>query len=517
MLPSSIAELWDTQCTKHLHSNALAGSGQEWTYQQLDRYSRAIARTLLQAGIERGDVVGIFNSKHFISYAAMLSCVRLGVIYTNIDSQAPVLRNLKILKTCQPRLLLADEPLQEELEKSISSQKIKLLQLNPDHFQALDDNFELVLPALTWTTPAYIMFTSGSTGFPKGVTITHGGLLSFISWSVDYFEVTPNDRFAQLSPMYFDNSVFDFYTALFSGACLVPVPRETFKNPLQLLSYVEEMRCTVWFSVPSLWIYILTMRALRRDALPDLRLTLFGGEGFPKSELKKLYDIFSDRVRFSNVYGPTEGTCICSAYDIAAVDFEDMQTLAPLGKINPNFSYLIVDNQLSPVPVGEKGELLLLGPNLSSGYFNDSDRTKELFIQNPVNRSFSERAYKTGDLVYEQNGLLWFSGRLDNQIKHMGYRIELEEIEAALHSLDVVQQAGVVYQRVRERYGRIVAFVDGSEGIDEEQLIKQLRSILPAYMIPERIVFLESLPKNANGKVDRKALEGGGWLSSPRG
>lgn len=506
MLPSSIAELWGIQCTKHSHSQALVCLDKEWTYQQLDRYSRTIARALLEAGIKSGDVVAIFNSKQFISYAAMLSCVRLGVIYTNLDSQAPVLRNLRIIKTCEPRLLLADESLQGELEESINYQRIKLLQLHPDYFQEFDDNFELGLPVLTWNTPAYIMFTSGSTGFPKGVTITHGGLLSFMSWSIGHFKVTPNDRFAQLSPMYFDNSVFDFYTALFCGACLVPVPRELFKNPLHLLNYVEVMRCTVWFSVPSLWIYILTMRALRKDSLPDLRLTSFGGEGFPKSELKKLYDLFSERVRFTNVYGPTEGTCICSAYDITAADFEDMQTLAPLGIINPNFTYLIVDDQHSPVPTGEKGELLLLGPNLSAGYFNDSDRTKELFIQNPVNSAFSELAYKTGDIVYEKNGLLWFSGRLDNQVKHMGYRIELEEIEAALHSLDHVQQAGVIYQRIREKHGRIVAFVDASEGVDEEQLIKRLRSILPSYMIPESIVFLESLPKNANGKLDRKLM-----------
>jgi D-alanine--poly(phosphoribitol) ligase subunit 1 len=178
-----------------------------------------------------------------------------------------------------------------------------------------------------------------------------------------------------------------------------------------------------------------------------------------------------------------------------------------LGKINKNFDYLIVDERLMPVCPGEKGELVLLGPNVGLGYFNDAKRTSEHFIQNPRHDFYMERGYRTGDIVYEEGNLLFFVGRTDNQIKHMGYRIELEEVEAALHAIDGVIQAGVIYKRTRLQHGLIVAFVQKSALLTERDIAQHLSSILPNYMIPSRIIFSVFLPKNANGKVDRRALQ----------
>jgi len=250
----------------------------------------------------------------------------------------------------------------------------------------------------------------------------------------------------------------------------------------------------------------MTMKALRADTFATVRSIVFGGEGFPKSELSKLHALYGARTRLVNVYGPTECTCICSAYDISAHDLTG-EGLPPLGKIADNFSYLILDDD-KPVAPGNAGELCLLGPQVGLGYYNDRERTDATFVQNPLAPTLPQRMYRTGDLVREERGLLHFVGRKDNQIKHMGYRIELEEIEAALSRIGSVIQAAVVYKRVRDGFGHIVAYVaTGEAAIDEARLRTDLATLLPPYMIPNRFTILRELPKNANGKIDRVRLK----------
>ena len=503
----NLSILWGCNFQKYKGSNALDGSEGVWSYQQLDARSNQVMHWLLENGIRQGDVVAIFNQKRYISYAAMLACIKLGVAYVNLDSRNPVTRLTRMLERCKPGIILDDGELPDRIQSSTRTGDYLSHSLSSIDFSIYPDDMPVLDYAITGHAVAYIMFTSGSTGEPKGVAITHANLLSFISWSVPHFSVCERDRFAQLSPMYFDNSVFDVYTALFGGACLVPVAQEALADPVKLVHYVTEHRCTIWFSVPSLLVYLLSMKVLDNRTLDCIRVFSFGGEGFPKSELKKLFNLFSSRARLVNVYGPTESTCICSSHDITEQDFEDMQSLAPLGKMNPNFDYVIIDEANQPVPYGEKGELCLGGPNVSVGYYNDPVRTGERFIQNPQVTAYQERVYKTGDLVYEKDGVLWFSGRIDNQIKHMGYRIELEEIEAALNSLDIVHQCAVIYHRVREEHGSIIAFVQGANThLTEAKIRSCLAELLPGYMLPSEIFLLENLPKNANGKVDRQEL-----------
>ena len=352
------------------------------------------------------------------------------------------------------------------------------------------------------------MFTSGSTGTPKGVTISHNNVLSFLRWSIKRYGITTKDRFAQVSPMYFDNSVFDFYTALFGGASLVPIKKELTKSPFELVKYIDQMKCTIWFSVPSLLVYLQTMKVINENTFKTIRVFTFGGEGFPKHKLKKLYNLYKKQAKFINVYGPTEGTCICSSYDISEKDFEDMNTLAPLGTINPNFKYMIVDETMQEVKHGGKGELCLIGPNLGLGYYNDLKKTSKSFIQNPLIKTHKDIIYKTGDIVFEKDSLLWFAGREDNQIKHMGYRIELEEIESALNGLKFVNQSAVFYKRLKENYGKIIAFIATEEkNINESKIKNDLQKFLPEYMLPNVIEIKIELPKNANGKVDKNALK----------
>ena len=301
------------------------------------------------------------------------------------------------------------------------------------------------------------MYTSGSTGMPKGAVMSHANLLWFIQWSQDRFEIGPNDILTNVNPIYFDNSVFDFFSALFSGACLVPFTQEQVQDVRKLVSFVEKAKCTIWFSVPSLLVYLLTTRSLTRTNFTSVRKIIFGGEGFPKAKLKQLYDLFGDRVQLENVYGPTECTCICSAYTISAADFDDMQNLAPLGILAQNFDFEILN--LEDTSDTGMGELFLRGPQVGLGYYNDVERTQRAFIQNPKQAKFLELGYRTGDLVQlDARGFLHFKGRVDFQIKHMGYRIELEEITAKLNKINGIESS---IARVYSNAGRdyIIAYL----------------------------------------------------------
>lgn len=483
------------------------GTGHSMSYEDLDRRANQLANWLQAQGLRRLDVLALFNAKTAQGYAAMLAALKIGAAYVNVDERNPPQRLERILATCQPRLVVSDHLLAEEIGHCCQANGYPLLMLADPAVTARMSAERLATHVeATGSDPAYLMFTSGSTGTPKAVAISHASVLNFIQWARDEFAITPLDVLSGINPVHFDNSVFDFYGALFTGAALAPLPKEIVAAAAELVQRVDELGCTLWFSVPSLLIYLMTMRQLQAETWPKLRCLVFGGEGYPKKELKRLFELFQRRVRLVNVYGPTECTCICSAYTLAESDFADLLKLAPLGRLAANFDHFLLANDLSST-VDNAGELCLLGPQLAIGYYNDAERTADSFPGHPHCTKYPQRMYRTGDLVrQDEQGLLWFLGRSDNQIKHLGYRIELEEIEAALHALPRVTRAVAVYQRVREQHGQIVAFVSASESISAAEIRESLKDCLPAYMIPGQIEVLSELPSNANGKADRQAL-----------
>ena len=487
---------------------ALRYADREYSYTILSQWVDSVAALLLSNGIQRGDVISIGHNKQPLSYALMLAALRLGVPYVNIDVASPLARNARILEVSGVKHLFYDDRQYEREMGALANAcgcKLHFLSLNAlTTAYTIDHEAQLKLAErVDGATIAYVMFTSGSTGVPKGVAVTHENVLHFIAWGRKYFEIDERDNFANLSPMYFDNSVFDFYVALFSGASLSPIHRTVMANPYEVVEHVNRMECTTWFSVPSLLIYLMATKALTRQALPTLRRIVFGGEGYPKVELKKMYDMFSEQAALVNVYGPTECTCICSAYALTQSDFETLDGLPPLGKLNQNFDYRILDEHEQDA---DAGELCLIGPNVAAGYFNDLERSAASFFTLTEPQRFMKRMYRTGDLVREVAGVLHFVGRKDNQIKHMGYRIELEEIEHALTKLPSVNQAAVIYQRANSAYGKLIGFVACADEVDGSNLREALGKLLPDYMVPSRIVIRTELPKNANGKVDRQQL-----------
>ena len=355
--------------------------------------------------------------------------------------------------------------------------------------------------------PAYIMFTSGSTGTPKGVTISQSNLVNFIFWSREQFATTPVDVFTNVNPLFFDNSVFDIYSSLCAGASLVPFTAATMGDPKAIVARIEALGCTVYFSVPSLLVYLQTLKLLTRTSMPALKKIIFGGEGYPKPMLARLFDAVGDRIALYNVYGPTECTCICSVYPISAGDLVDLKGLAPLGRLIPGFSYVIIDDAGQAVEPGQVGELCLGGPGVGLGYYGDPDQSATVFIQNPTHDRFFDRVYKTGDLVRDDpaDGKIHYVGRADSQIKHQGYRIELGEIEHALTCVEGVDEAAAVYL-FNGTSGRIVGVVAAKGDLAPAAVKQALVETLPKFMVPERVVVVGRLLKNANGKIDRKAI-----------
>lgn len=472
----------------------------DFTYEELDKKSNEFVEFFLKNNITQGNVVAIASTKSFEDYAMMIACLKFGVAYVNLDIENPKKRINDILNLCNPKAVFSFVENDTISDVCIENKIDFVLYNDIESSKTLSNN----ILSFDGETVAYIMFTSGSTGVPKGVAITHQNLIHLINWIKERYEIKSTDRFANISPMYFDNSVFDFYGSLFLGSTLVPISKELLNKPINLVEYIDDMECTIWFSVPSMLMYLTTMRVLNSHNLKHIRIFTFGGEGYPKSELKKLYDLYSSRASFINVYGPTECTCICSSYIISESDFEDLSELPSLGFINQNFSYVILDEDNKE---NHLGELCLLGPNVGKGYYNDPVKTKENFKKFTNKCNYDKNMYKTGDLVEEKEGLLYFRGRIDNQIKHMGYRIELEEIELAIYNMKEVEECAVVYKREKINYGKIIAYISTNFEISSNDIKMYLKDKLPSYMLPNSINILDRLPKNQNGKIDRNELK----------
>lgn len=493
-------------CGQYGNKTAIIFDGQgRITFRELDVLSNKAANFLISTGIQKQEVVAIQNKKSPIGFAMMLACLKLGVIYTNFDYTNPIERIRKIFDTAAPQLVFADER-NAAIENLCKELHIRYFPADGNSVlgDAEKENLnQKFVDTVSASNPAYIMFTSGSTGVPKGVLIRQRSLLNFISWGRETYHLNSDDIMTNINPIYFDNSVFDFYCSVFNGITMATFSKDIVEKPKEMLQIIHDTKCTFWFSVPSMLIYLNNLKLLTKEILENIRVFSFGGEGYPKELLRKLYSVYGDTADFYNVYGPTEGTCICSAYQIQKEDMEE-EGLTPLGEIAPNFDYVILDKSDKPT---DCGELCLMGDQLALGYYNDTERTERSFVRYTGISAYYSRMYRTGDLVEVRNEKLYFVGRVDNQIKHMGYRIELEEIEHALIKIEGVKQCAVIHTVSRNNMSKLVAYIAIDMKMEDSWVRQELRKYLPGYMIPNKFEYVDELPKNANGKVDRAELE----------
>lgn len=505
---TSVAQLFDQIVELHPCRKALIFEADEYvTYAELFDMSNQLAAFLVSQGLYRGQRIGFILDKSKYTYALIIAALKIGAPYFFVDPANPVARVHHIINKCSPSILIYEN----SCNAIDVAAKAFLLDDLIDLCQAYQSNNDIpskmTCSDICASDAAYIMFTSGSTGQPKGAVMSHQNLINFIAWSQNQFGFTEDDVFTNVNPIYFDNSVFDVYSSFFIGATLVPFSVKEMTRPQEVVDKITRLNCTVFFSVPSLIIYFQVLRVLTPDIFNSMKKIIFGGEGYPKIKLKDSYELYKHRIDFYNVYGPTECTCICSVYKISDEDFEDMNGYPPLGKLISNFSYYIVeDNNI--VEDGQSGELWLSGPNVGLGYYNDQELSDQAFVQDPFNINHFSRVYKTGDIVrYNYNEQkISFVGRKDNQIKHQGYRIELGEIESALNRIDNVDEA-IALQIYKNEISMILAVIATVAVLSKETIKQELAKYIPKYMIPNLIYFYDKLPKNANGKIDRKLLK----------
>jgi amino acid adenylation domain-containing protein len=519
----SMLQQWVTkQAEARPDAVALVMKHERLTYGELEDVSNRLAHLLREAGCVRGDRVGFLMPKTPTAIVCQLGILKADCCYVPMDSSSPAPRLAKIVEACEPGVILAAGPVAKLLDELLSESRLPTAPLigwmdeelgSASNFQPAFSRADLARYSAasvdcqnTSDEAAHILFTSGSTGVPKGVVITHSNVIHFVEWAVDYFGINANDRISGHPPLHFDLSTFDIFGTFAAGAQLHLVPAELNLLPNKISEFIHASELTQWFSVPSLLNYMAKLDAVKPHDFPTLRRLLWCGEVFPTPGLRYWMQRLP-HVQFTNLYGPTEATIASSFYTVPQCPASDDEPI-PIGRGCDGEELLVLDEQLKPVPTGEIGDLYIRGVGLSPGYWHDEEKTAAVFLPNPNDPA--DRLYRTGDLAQVgADDLVYFLGRADSQIKSRGYRIELGEIETALNGLGTLRECAVVAIETGGFEGATIccAYVQAENELTPATLRQALSQRLPSYMLPARWLALEKLPKNANGKIDRRSLK----------
>lgn len=468
------------------------------TYKSLADQARRVGTFLVHRGLGENDVVAVLIGKNRAALKAFWGAAYAGGIYAPLDCHAPDARLKLILEVLRPAFLLTDEENREKAESLAAAGQVIVLE-EALETEADRSRLERIQRGRIDLDPAYIICTSGSTGIPKGVVISHRAVIDFTEEASEAMEFSEREVFANQAPFYFDASVPDLYCTIRNGATLHIIPEKWYSFPIRVLEYIRDHGVNAIFWVPSALIVTANLRALQEVDVNCLKKVMFCGEVMPV----KQYNIWKKYVpaaRYVNYYGPSE-TTYASTYYIIDREFRNDEAL-PIGRAAQNTGILVLDEEDRRCEAGQVGELCIRGSGVALGYYNNPEKTREAFVQNPLSPCYQDIMYRTGDLVRENDrGEIEYVGRKDFQIKHMGYRIELGEIENAAMGSSGVKRCCCLYH---QRKQKIILLYSGE--LSQEEMKEALKNRVPEYMVPGAILKLEEIPVNANGKIDRKLL-----------
>ncbi len=499
----NVLSYFETGAAKtHPEKTAIVDGNIEITFAELRSQAMQLAERLIARADITNEPIIVYLPKSAAVIIADIAILYSGNIYSNVDIKLPIQRITNIFNNVGPRLVITSSAnVDEVLKTGFSKENIILT----DDLNEQDHDYSHInrrLERIVDTDPVCIINTSGSTGTPKGVTLTHRGTIDFMDWVFDTFSFDDQVVIGSLSPFYFDIYTLELILCLSKGAKLVIIPEQLAIFPAKLMGFLAEKDITFLFWVPTIMVNIANLGLLDKIELPKLQTVFFAGEVFPTRHLN-MWRRALPQASFVNLYGPIEIHVDCTYY-IVEGEMSDDEPLS-IGYPCRNTDILILNADDKLCADDEQGELCVRGSSLALGYWNDPEKTAKAFVQNPLNTRYPELIYRTGDLaVRRADGRIFLAGRRDYQVKHMGYRIELPEIEHQVLAIDGIANACVLYDHPKKA---ITLFYQPSDGEVPAATIRQaLSKILPKYMLPTVFHSLDRLPMNPNGKIDRNGL-----------
>lgn len=477
---------------------AFANETEALTFQQVYDQNRAIATFFMEKGLYKEPVV-VFMNKHPKTITAFFGVINSGNFYVPIDEEMPRIRIDLILDNLKPRAIICDNQT-VEIAKDFKFEGE--LYLYDDLIQTQENakGLEEIRAKAIDTDPIYVVFTSGSTGIPKGVVACHRSVLDYIEQLSETLEFNEDTVFGNQTPLYFDACLKELYPTLKFGATTYLVPKSLFMFPIKLVEFLNEHKINTICWVVSALTMISAFGAFKKVVPQYLHTIAFGSEVFPIKQFRIWRETLPN-AKFTNLYGPTEGTGMCCFYKVNR-EFE-LDEAIPIGRPFKNTEIILLDENNKRAAKGQPGEICIRGTSLTMGYYNNPEKTAEAFVQNPLNTAYPELIYRTGDIgKYNEHGELVFVSRKDYQIKHMGHRIELGEIEVNVNMLEEIKLSGCIYDNEK---GKIVLYYVGD--METGELTKILREKLPRYMLPNYVERLEEMPLTPNGKINRVFLK----------
>lgn len=498
MYIKAITDYLDITAEQFPNKIGVRDSEKSYDFSTIKEKAWKIATMLGKMGLFKKPVA-IFLDKNVDCFTSIFGVAYSGNFYTIFDVTMPSARIEKILKILDTDVIITDRKHEKDINKfdiHLRPLFIEDLYRNSVDYSLIESIHSKIID----TDVLYILFTSGSTGDPKGVVISHRNVITYMEWSGKAFGFDSETVFGSQTPFYFSMSVLDIFQTIRTGAEFVIIPKKLFSLPGDLIAYIDETKINTIYWVPSALCQLANINAVYNPKLKCIKKVLFAGEVMPAKQLNMWRKALPDAM-YANLFGPTEVTDICTYYVLDREIADDESV--PIGRTCDNMNVFIVDENDREVTGTQEGEMLVRGASVAYGYYKNPEKTKEAFVQNPLQDLYEEKVYRTGDLVhYNNSGEIIYISRKDFQIKHMGYRIELGEIEAAASAMDQIDRVCCIYDIANSE---IVLFYTGA--VEPKEIKKNIQKKVPKYMIPTRYIAVEEMPLNLNGKIDRGQLK----------